>query len=352
VLKVDDGTGLHNATHRAAITVVIDRPPFADAGGNKQVCAGDVVVFDGTHSGDPEGSLLRYAWDFGDNTKSDLVNPTKAYRQGGLYPVTLTVEDESGFATNRHTDRLVVRVDEAPLAVTGPDQTVCANKEVHFNGAASRDFDGVVNRFTWNFGDGTVGGGENPVHAYAQAGDYRVVLTIEGDQAGQCDNTASDEMIAHVVEAPVARIMAPSEVAAGSVITLDASPSSTASGRIASWTWDFGDGTTGEGATVEHAYEKPGAYLVTLTINTERGVTQCSAVTARHAIVVNAPPVAVIGEVRLVGLNEEVLFDGSASRDPDGGITAYETLAMGSRPREFTSAIVSAKAAAIPLRSP
>ncbi|MGZ8980482.1 MAG: PKD domain-containing protein [Burkholderiaceae bacterium] len=324
VLKVDDGTGLHNATNRAAITVVIDRPPLAAAGGNKQVCAGDVVVFDGTHSVDPEGGLLRYAWDFGDNTKSDIANPTKIYRQGGLYPVTLTVEDESGFATNRHTDRVVVRVDEAPLAVAGSDQTVCANKEVHFDGAASRDFDGVVNRFTWNFGDGTVGGGGNPAHAYARAGNYRVALTIEGDQAGQCDNTASDEMIVHVVEAPDARIMAPSAVAAGSAITLDGSSSSIASGRIAAWIWDFGDGTTGEGATVAHGYEKPGAYLVTLTINTEGGVTQCSAVTARHAIVVNAPPVAVIGEVGRVGLGEEVLFDGSASHDPDGGITAYE----------------------------
>ena len=97
VLKVDDGTGLHNATNCATITVVIDRPPLAAAGGNKQVCAGDVVVFDGTHSVDPEGGLLRYAWDFGDNTKSDIANPTKIYRQGGLYPVTLTVEDESRF---------------------------------------------------------------------------------------------------------------------------------------------------------------------------------------------------------------------------------------------------------------
>ena len=78
---------------------------------------------------------------------------------------------------------------------------MCVGTEVHFDGSGSRDFDGVVNRFSWNFGDGTVGGGEQPVHVYDQPGDYRVLLTIEGEQAGQCDNTNSDEIIVKAVEA-------------------------------------------------------------------------------------------------------------------------------------------------------
>ncbi len=47
VLTVDDGTGLANATASAAITVAINRSPLAVAGANREVCAGDVVVFDG-----------------------------------------------------------------------------------------------------------------------------------------------------------------------------------------------------------------------------------------------------------------------------------------------------------------
>ena len=122
MLTVDDGTGLWNATASAAITVVINRPPVAVAGANKEVCAGDIVVFDGSGSQDPDGGLLRYSWDFGDGTGADLVNPTKTYTRGGVYPVTLSVEDESGFANDRHTARMVVRVDESPIAVAGPDQ--------------------------------------------------------------------------------------------------------------------------------------------------------------------------------------------------------------------------------------
>ena len=131
VLTVDDGTGLRNAKAAiAAITVTIDRPPVADAGGNREACAGDVVVFDGSRSRDPEGGLLRYHWDFGDGTTADIVNPTKTYLRGAVYPVTLTVEDDSGFPGNRHTDRVLVRVNESPIAVAGPDQLACAGTEV------------------------------------------------------------------------------------------------------------------------------------------------------------------------------------------------------------------------------
>ena len=96
VLTVDDGTGVENDTAIAAVTIKIDRPPVADAGGNREVCAGDVVVLDGSRSMDPEGGLLRYAWDFGDGTAAEIVNPTKTYLRGAAYPVTLTVEDDFG----------------------------------------------------------------------------------------------------------------------------------------------------------------------------------------------------------------------------------------------------------------
>ena len=104
---------------------------------------------------------------------------------------------------------------------------------MHFDGSGSRDFDGVVNRFTWDFGDGVTGGGDRPVHVYSLPGNYRVLLTIEGDQAGQCDNTDTDEMTVRVVEAPVARIAGPSAVAVGARATFDASQSSGATGQIA-----------------------------------------------------------------------------------------------------------------------
>jgi large repetitive protein len=319
-LTVDDGTGLPNGKASTAITVTINRPPVAVAGANKQVCAGDTVLLDGSGSSDPDGGLLRYRWDFGDGTTADTVNPAKTYRKGAVYPVTLTVEDESSFAHSSHTDRLVVVVDESPIAEAGPDLKVCANTDVHFDGSGSHDFDGVVNRFTWDFGDGNVGGGEKPVHVFRKPGNYRVLLTIEGDKAGQCDNTSTDEVSVQVAAAPVARIEAPDRIPVGSPAPFKAGEDS----GIAGYRWDFGDGSAAEGRDIEHTYDKPGVYVATLSVEPAAGATACSVVSAQHRIVANAPPVAVAGPDRFVSVQEEVSFDGSGSSDMDGAVNRYQ----------------------------
>jgi PKD repeat protein len=318
-LTVNDGTGLANGSARQALTVTINRLPVAVAGANRKVCAGDVVLFDGSRSSDPDGGLLRYRWDFGDGTGADTVNPTKTFRTGAVYPVTLTVEDESGYPASRHTDRAVVTVDESPIAEAGPDRAVCANTEVHFDGSASRDFDGVVNRFTWDFGDGAVGGGERPVHIFRRPGDYRVLLTIEGDNVGQCPNTGTDEAAVHVVAAPVARIEAPDRIPIGSPAVFRAGTE----GGIVGWHWDFGDGATAEGREVDHVFAQPGVYRVSLSVQPGADASACNVVTAKHRIVANAPPVADAGPDRAVATQEEVTFDGSASADSDGAVSLY-----------------------------
>jgi chitodextrinase len=38
------------------------------------------------------------------------------------------------------------------------------------------------------------------------------------------------------------------------------------SGNLTFYTWDFGDGSTGSGATVSHTYGAIGTYTVTLTV--------------------------------------------------------------------------------------
>ena len=78
------------------------------------------------------------------------------------------------------------------------------------------------------------------------------------------------------------------------------------------WDWEFGDGATARGPTVEHSYAKPGTYVAALRLRTEAGVSACSEATARHSIVANAPPVADAGADRKAAVDEELLFDGPA----------------------------------------
>ncbi len=67
--------------------------------------------------------------------------------------------------------------------------------------------------------------------------------------------------------APVADGGGPYEAVKGQPITLDGSASYDADGDLLTYRWDFGDGSTGSGATPTHVYAKNGRYSVTLVVN-------------------------------------------------------------------------------------
>jgi large repetitive protein len=267
--------------------------------------------------------VLRYSWNFGDGTKSGIINPTKKFVKPGNYPVTLTVQDDSGLKNSTHSDRAYVRVHQAPVAKAGPDILACTRVPVQFNGTKSFDLDGVVNRYSWDFADGTLGGGDRPSHAYSKPGVYRVTLNIVGDQVGQCDNTARDQLTVRVLEAPIAKIISPVSTPLGAPTPFDGSGSTEKNGKITDWLWNFGDGATAKGARATHIFKKPGLHKVTLTIKSATAAPACQSISTSRIITVNAPPVAVAGDDIKVSVGEEVRFDGGKSHDSDGGITAF-----------------------------
>lgn len=85
---------------------------------------------------------------------------------------------------------------------------------------------------------------------------------------------ASARLSASVVSAaPTARFTAtPSSGMVPLTVTFDASSSTDVDGGpVASYVWDFGDGTTGTGRVVTHTYETPGEYTADLTVTTVGG---------------------------------------------------------------------------------
>ncbi|MBE3128800.1 MAG: PKD domain-containing protein, partial [Actinobacteria bacterium] len=50
------------------------------------------------------------------------------------------------------------------------------------------------------------------------------------------------------------------------IAAFDGSSSSDEDGTIVSYSWDFGDGSTGSGVTVTHTYNAPGNYKATLIV--------------------------------------------------------------------------------------
>ncbi|MCX7523031.1 PKD domain-containing protein, partial [Microbacterium sp. STN6] len=104
-------------------------------------------------------------------------------------------------------------------------------------------------------------------------------------------------------------------------VAFDASGSAASSGKtIASYSWNFGDDTTGTGVAATHTYSAPGNYPVTLTVTDSAGVPSTASKTVTVAAP-HTPPTAVIEDT---SSDLTATFDGTGSRASDGAaITDY-----------------------------
>ena len=142
---------------------------------------------------------------------------------------------------------------------------------VSFDASRSRDADGSIVRYEWDFGDGGTANGRSVRHTFEQAGAYTVRLTVVDDD--NASGAASGEVLVNTD--PLARIAAdPVGGVAPLEVRFDASDSSDADGNIEGYAWDFGDGVLAAGAeTAEQTFNEPGLYAVRLVVTDDLGGT-------------------------------------------------------------------------------
>ncbi|MBN2202426.1 PKD domain-containing protein [bacterium] len=323
-LIVDDGTGLTNGRAETFIKVHLRSAPVAVLDAPGQACAGENVLFDASRSLDEDRDLLLFEWDFGDGSKGEGATAEHTFRAGGLYRVLVTVRDNSGLPCNASTAAAVIRVTDAPVAQAGPDQTVCANQSVVFDGSACDGGSRPIQGYEWDFGDGGQGGGVHAAHAYTRPGLYTVRLRITVPAEGNCENFSEDEMTVRVLPSPVASFEADRVVCPGADVVFDADPADPDSARTGRYEWDFGDGVTGSGLRMTHCFVNAGTFTVRLTVTMD-GEEGCRTAAAERTIIVNERPEAGIetGRAGRSGPGEAVRFTAFQSRDGDGLIRSY-----------------------------
>jgi len=84
-------------------------PPVADAGPDQIVLVNETVTLDGSSSFDPDGTIVSYTWDFGDETQESGAIVSHLYAEEGTYVATLTVVDDNG-ATGTDTANITVQI--------------------------------------------------------------------------------------------------------------------------------------------------------------------------------------------------------------------------------------------------
>lgn len=116
--------------------------------------------------------------------------------------------------------------------------------------------------YRWDFGDGNTATGPTADHTYTQAGTYTVQLTVT-NSSGQSATTSVVKQVQWAAPPAPTLSYLPLTPRAGQAVTFTAT--ATDPGNLPlTFSWDFGDGTTGSGPTATHTYTRGGAFTVSV----------------------------------------------------------------------------------------
>jgi PKD repeat protein len=248
------------------------------------------VSFNAQYSRD-DGMIAEYRWNFGDpmSTQSALATATThTFTHPGTYLVKLTVIDDEGEVDTQQV--AIVVTDAPPIAQASVNNdSPLPGVAVIFAATGSYDLQGEIVSYHWEFGDGQTGTGETVQHSYGRGDYYVVTLTVTDEsgqmaqthlgmnvQPGQTSSDCGGGSCSGGTIQPLAIITSKyfsctSNGQVGDAITLDGSASRPAVGKMVSYHWDFGDESTGTGASVSHVYSEPWTYIIVLTVVDEGG---------------------------------------------------------------------------------
>ncbi len=218
-----------------------------------------------------------YLWNLGNGNTSTLQNPaTQTYTtviSDTTYSIKLLITALNG-CKDSVTHTLVVH--PLPAAqFTAADDSICAGTNLLFtNGSLGST------TYSWDFGDGATGSAANPTHNFTQPGTYIVELIAAS--AYGCADTVQQSIVADSI--PTASFTS-TTACFGNTTPF----TSTSSGSVITWTWNFGDGSIGSTlANPSHLFPSFGTYNVSLQVTNIYGCTH----SVIQALTVNPTPVA------------------------------------------------------------
>ncbi len=221
---------------------------------------------------DADGSIVSYAWNFGDDSTSTDQNPSHIYQNSGNYTARVTVTDNEGASVQDSVTIKVIALNIPPTvtASASPDSGITP-LAVSFS-ASGNDSDGSIVSYAWNFGDGGTSSEQNPSHIYTSQGTYTAIVAVTDNDGA----TGSDSVDVKVTAAKVspAVTVAANPVSGEPPLTVNfTAAGSDADGSIVSYSWAFGDGGTSNLQNPSHVYQSNGTYLAIVIVTDNDGLT-------------------------------------------------------------------------------
>lgn len=256
------------------------------------------------------GDIASYLWQFSDGfTSTDRELQPYTFTVAGTYTVTLTLTGQDN-STSTDTETIVVSAGPQANFQAAPDLT--NPRRIQFTSTST----GEVWGYYWQFGDGNESQEQNPLHTYAQGGNYDVTLTVYGPNDSE-DSITQPVSVQQPVEPPVAAFTADrTTINQNEAVTF----TNTSTGDITTYVWNFGDGTTSnERDPGPHTFTTIGDNIVTLTVSGPGGPDSTATTTITVQQVFQPPVAAFTANPTTVVVGEPVTFTNSST----GDITGY-----------------------------
>ena len=266
---------------------------LAVANGPYTVDTGTAIQF----VGDPNVGSTDYAWDFGDGSTASTRVAIHTYADDGIYvaKLTTTVKQPGGVVTRQFAKVIVLNIPASidPIA----DKTVLEGQQVQYSATFHTPEWPDKHTARFDFGDDTLPvqamvtetntapearGTATASHAYCQAGDYVVTVTVEDDDGG----IGTQTFAVHAQNVPPKVVAEDVFTYACTPITLQACFYDPGWCETHTATWDFGDcspivpahvietHTPPQGvgsATATHCYHECGEFCATCVVTDSSG---------------------------------------------------------------------------------
>lgn len=273
--------------------------------GPTSICVGSATNFQMTSTPTP----ISQTWNMGDGTTYSTSTVSHTYNSAGTYTITLTNEFPGGcIATKTET----VTVVSAPALDFEADTTKACKAPFTVNFQPV----GGISNFQWDFGDGTTSTAQNPAHTYQDAGNFTVIFSAMN--ANGCVGSIQKSGLIKIQPPTMSLLNLPVNNGCTPYSYTPAYSLSAAEG-IASYFWDFGDGSTSVVSNPSHTYTSAGSYTIKMRVQTNGGCVD--SVTYPNAVnIVNGSAVDFTATPTTVCVDQQVAFTMTTS----ASLTSYE----------------------------
>jgi gliding motility-associated-like protein len=288
----------------AYTTITIFEKPTSLFAYDRNICIGDSVRFTDS-SRISTGNIISWRWSFGDGTTATYPNNNPFYHPyiaAGTYDVKLVVQSSNGCISD--TARKTVVVATKPSASISVNGIACVDSLRQF--VSSNNSAPAGTTWWWNFGDGQTANAPANItnHAYRSVLANIIVKHVVSIGQGCASDTATFIIPAVYPNATALFTIEADTFCINKPVSFVADTTG-----IASWQWDFGNGTGNTVPPVTRSYSNAGNYTVSLVVKNQYN---CASAPFAQPLSIYRPPITSAGPDKYIKPGGQTTLDATS----------------------------------------